>query len=255
MGAILRFMLVPVFLIWTLIAWNIASAEEDLLPPDAPHSLKVVAQTEAHIEAKIQLATRAAEVLDEIMRIPDQGIPVDLLSRAECVAVFPSTLKAGFVVGAQYGYGLMSCRQSETDHWGAPAFFTLAGGSVGMQIGAKATDLILLGMNEDARKELLDPQFTLGAGLGVSAGPVGRDASAATDASLQASLLSYSHSEGLFAGIDLGGAVLNYDQEATREIYGHAWDVKAVLSEQQETAPVLQAFPQTLQKYAPLRRS
>jgi len=223
-------------------------------PPPQPEATQN-AKLAANVEAKTQLTTRAAEVLDEIMKSPDQNIPIDLLSRAECVAVFPSTLKAGFVVGAQYGYGLVSCRQKAADTWGAPAFFTLTGGSIGMQLGAKSTDLILLVMNEDAKQELLKTQVTLGAGLGVSAGPVGRDAGAATNQSLQASILSYSRSEGLFAGVDLGGSALSYDEEATKEIYGQAWDMKTVLSERQNTAPALQVFPRTLQKYAPPRLS
>jgi lipid-binding SYLF domain-containing protein len=140
-------------------------------------------------EAKAQLATRAAEVLDEIMQAPDQGIPVELLNRAECVAVFPSTLKAGFLVGVEYGYGLVSCRQPGSDGWGAPAFFTLAGRSLGLQIGAKATDLILLVMNENGVNSLLKSKVSLGADLGVTAGPVGRDASASTDLLLGAGIL------------------------------------------------------------------
>jgi lipid-binding SYLF domain-containing protein len=251
MQAIHKLILLPSFLALTVIPAGTGSAEEHSSQSNAAQSAKVA----ANVEAKTQLATRAAEVLHEIMKTPDQGVPVDLLSRARCVAVFPSTLKAGFVVGAQYGYGLVSCRQQESASWGAPAFFTLAGGSVGFQIGAKATDLILLVMNEDVQKELLDAKVTLGVGLGVSAGPVGRDASAATDASLQASILSYSRSEGLFAGVDLGGSVLSYDTEATKEIYGREWDVKTVLSKPQDAAPILQVFSQTLQKYAPQQLS
>lgn len=239
------------FFTLTMIPWETGHAEEHPSRPNATQPAKVA----AGIEAKTQLAARAAEVLDAIMKTPDQEIPVDLLSRAECVAVFPSTLKAGFVVGAQYGYGLVSCRQKEADAWSAPAFFTLAGGSIGFQIGAKATDLVLLIMNEDAKQELLDAKVTLGTGLGVPAGPVGREASAATDMSLQASILSYSRSEGLFAGVDLGGSVLSYDEEATKEFYGQAWDVRTVLSQPQGVAPTLQVFAQTLQKYAPPRLS
>jgi lipid-binding SYLF domain-containing protein len=251
MHTIHKLIVFPSFLALTVMPWGTGSAEERPSQPKATQSAKGA----AHIEAKTQLATRAAEVLDEIMKTPDQGIPIDLLNRAECVAVFPSTLKVGFVVGAQYGYGLVSCRPTGTDTWGAPAFFTLTGGSLGVQIGAKATDLILLVMNEDAQRELLDAEVTLGAGLGVSAGPVGREASAATGASLQASILSYSRSEGLFAGVDLGGSVLSYDEEATKEIYGHDWDVKTVLAKPHGAAPALQVFSQTLQKYAPQQLS
>ncbi|MGE0684633.1 MAG: lipid-binding SYLF domain-containing protein [Candidatus Binatia bacterium] len=251
MRTIHKLSIFPSLLALSLTPLGIGSAEEHSSQPKTTQSTKVAAD----VEAKTQLATRAAEVLDEIMKTPDQSIPVDLLSRAKCVAVFPATLKAGFVVGAQYGYGLVSCRQQGADPWGAPAFFTLTGGSVGFQIGAKATDLILLVMNEEAQRELLDARVTLGAGLGVSAGPVGRDASAATDVSLQASILSYSRSEGLFAGVDLGGSVLNYDTETTKEIYGHEWDVKTVLAEPQDTIPALQVFSRTIQKYAPQQLS
>lgn len=235
------------FLALIVLSGGIGEAEEQV----SQHHTTQSAPAEANVEAKTQLATRAAAVLDEIMETPDQGIPVDLLSRAKCVAVFPATLKAGFIVGAQYGYGLVSCRPSGTDSWGAPAFFTLTGGSIGMQIGAKATDLILLVMDETAKQELLDAKVTLGAGLGVAAGPVGREASAATDASLKGSILSYSRSEGLFAGVDLGGSILSYDQESTQKIYGHEWDVPTVLAKPQDTAPTLQVFSHTLQKYAP----
>jgi lipid-binding SYLF domain-containing protein len=251
MYTIHKLIIFPSVLALTVMPLGTGGAEEHPSQPNVTQSAKATAD----VEAKTQLATRAAEVLDEIMKTPDQSIPVDLLSRAKCVAVFPATLKAGFVVGAQYGYGLVSCRQQGADPWGAPAFFTLAGGSVGLQIGAKATDLILLVMNEDAQRELLDAKVTLGAGLGVSAGPVGRDASAATDVSLQASILSYSRSEGLFAGVDLGGSVLSYDEEATKKIYGHEWDVKTVLSKPQDAAPILQVFSRTLQKYAPRQLS
>lgn len=204
-------------------------------------------------EAKTALATRAAEVLDEIMKTPDQGVPVDLLSRAECVAVFPSTLKAGFLVGVKYGYGLVSCRQQGSDKWGAPTFFTIAGGSFGLQIGAKATDLVLLVMNEKGVNSLLKSKVTLGADIGVTAGPVGRDASAATDAFLGAGVLSYSHSEGIFAGVELDGSVLSYDAEATRELYGEEWDANTVLLGGKSAAPHTAAFTRALSKYAPRR--
>ncbi len=207
----------------------------------------------AAVESKAQLAARAAKILDEIMETPDQNIPFDLLNRAECVAVLPATLKAGFIVGANYGYGLVSCRQKESGHWGAPAFFTLAGGSLGFQIGAKATDLVLLIMNDKGLNGLLNGEVTLGADLGVAAGPVGRSASASTDVSMQASILSYSRSEGLFAGVDIGGSVLRYDTQATKELYSQEWTAKTVLMGDKEIPLVLAGFPRTLGKYAPQR--
>lgn len=210
-----------------------------------------IAEKTADVHAKATLASRASEVLEEVMKTPDQGIPLDLLSRAKCVAVFPSTLKAGFVVGAHYGYGVVSCRQPESGTWGAPAFFTMAGGSIGLQIGAKATDLILLFANDKGVQGLLNSKVTLGADIGVSAGPVGRDASASTDVSLQAAVLSYSRSEGIFAGVGLEGSVVEYDAEATREMYGQEWPAKTVLMGNKEAPVSLASFPLMLGTYTP----
>jgi len=231
-----------------------ARAEAAALEEKVPQSeAKPAAKETADVHAKATLASRASEVLEEVMKTPDQGIPLDLLSRAKCVAVFPSTLKAGFVVGAKYGYGLVSCRQPESDTWGAPAFFTIAGGSVGLQIGAKATDLILLFTNDRGVQGLLNSKVTLGADIGVSAGPVGRDASASTDVSLQAAVLSYARSQGVFAGVELDGSVMSYDREATREMYGQAWLAKAVLMGNKEAPVSLASFPHMLGTYAPQR--
>jgi SH3 domain-containing YSC84-like protein 1 len=231
-----------------------AREEAAALEEKAPRTeAKPAAKETADVHAKAALASRASEVLEEVMKTPDQGIPLDLLSRAKCVAVFPSTLKAGFVVGAKYGYGLVSCRQPESGTWGAPAFFTIAGGSVGLQIGAKATDLILLFTNDTGVQGLLNSKVTLGADLGVSAGPVGRDASASTNVSLQAAVLSYSRSEGIFAGVGLDGSVMSYDAEATREMYGQEWPAKAVLMGNKEAPVSLASFPHTLGKYASQR--
>lgn len=227
-----------------------AAALEEKVPRT---EAKPAAKETADVHAKATLASRASEVLEEVMKTPDQGIPLDLLSRAKCVAVFPSTLKVGFVVGAKYGYGLVSCRQPESGTWGAPAFFTIAGGSVGLQIGAKATDLILLFTNDTGVQGLLNSKVTLGADIGVSAGPVGRDASASTDVSLQAAVLSYSRSEGIFAGVGLEGSVMSYDAEATREMYGQEWPAKAVLMGNKEAPVSLASFPHTLGKYASQR--
>jgi lipid-binding SYLF domain-containing protein len=210
---------------------------------------------QGEIEAKAQLTERAAKVLDEIMETPDQKVPIDLLNRAKCVAVLPATLQAGFLVGAKYGYGLVSCRRQESDEWGPPAFFTLAGGSLGFQIGAKATDLIVLVMNDEGKKKLLNGAVSLGTDIGIAAGPVGRAASAATDASLKASMLSYSRSEGLFAGVNLDGSVLSYDAQATKELYGQPWSAETLLTEKKETPTQLTIFPRTLEKYAPQRRA
>lgn len=159
----------------------------------------------------------AAEVVREL-RAAENGIPDDLWSRAECVVVIPSMKKAAFIFGGEYGKGVMSCRAR--DNWSAPVFMELAKGSWGLQIGAESVDLVLLVMNRKGIDRLLDNKVSLGVDAAVAAGPVGRTAAAATDAQLKAQILSYSRSQGLFAGIDLSGGVLRPDEGANRETYG-----------------------------------
>src|SRR5881275_415338 len=143
----------------------------------------------------------AGTVLDEIMSAPDKGIPEEIMGSAECVAIVPSLLKGGFVFGGEYGRGVASCRTPKG--WSAPAFFTVKGGSFGLQIGGQAVDLVMLIMNQDGMKNLLSSQFKLGADASVAAGPVGRHAAADTDWKLRAQVLSYSRARGLFAGLEL----------------------------------------------------
>ncbi len=146
----------------------------------------------------------AADVLDEIQGAPDKGIPQEVLGSAECVAVVPSMLKGGFIVGAKYGRGLASCRTPKG--WSAPAFFVVTGGSFGFQIGGQAVDLVMLIMNKDGMKHLLSSEFALGADASVAAGPVGRHAEGNTDWKMRAEVLTYSRARGLFAGVTLNGA-------------------------------------------------
>jgi SH3 domain-containing YSC84-like protein 1 len=160
----------------------------------------------------------AADVLNDIQSAPDKGIPQEVLGSAECVAVVPSMLKGGFIVGAKYGRGLASCRTPKG--WSAPAFFMLTGGSVGFQIGGQAVDLVMLIMNKDGMKHLLSSEFALGADASVAAGPVGRHAEGNTDWKLRAEVLTYSRARGLFAGVSLNGAVVKQDKDSTREFYG-----------------------------------
>jgi SH3 domain-containing YSC84-like protein 1 len=159
-------------------------------------------------------------VMQEIMNVPD-NIPQQVIEKAECVIVFPSVLKAAFVVGASYGRGAMVCRTGKDFRgpWGAPAMYALEGGSVGFQIGGQATDLVLLIMNDRGASSILDSKVKLGADASVAAGPVGRDAAANTDAYLRAEVLSYSRSRGLFAGISLEGSSLRPDDDATADVY------------------------------------
>jgi len=159
------------------------------------------------IKDQIQQSEKAANVFSEIMNTPDKGIPKELLESAKCVAVFPSVLKAGFIVGGRGGRGVASCRTG--NGWSAPAYFNLGGGSVGLQIGAQSTDFVLLFMNNNGLNSLLSDQFTLGGDASVAAGPVGRQAGADTDLKLNAQILSYSRSKGLFAGLELKGVVIN----------------------------------------------
>src|SRR5882724_6846127 len=160
-------------------------------------------------------------VLKEILDVPD-NIPQDLLDKADCVVVFPSVLKAAFIVGGSYGRGAMSCRKGEnfSGPWGAPTMMALEGGSFGFQIGGEATDFVLLVMNERGASGILASKVKLGGDASVSAGPVGRDASADTDASLRAEILSYSRARGLFAGLSLEGSTIRPDDGDNRRVYG-----------------------------------
>ena len=160
-------------------------------------------------------------VMQEIMNTPE-NIPQAVMEKAECVIVFPSVLKAAFIVGGSYGRGAMVCRTGKDfrGSWGAPAMFALEAGSVGFQIGGQATDLVLLVMNERGASSILSSKVKLGADASVAAGPVGRDASANTDAYMRAEILSYSRSRGLFAGISLEGSTLRPDDDATARVYG-----------------------------------
>ena len=190
----------------------------------------------------------AADVLNEIQAAPDQGIPEEVLGSADCVAVVPSMLKAGFVVGARYGRGLASCRTPKG--WSAPAFFSVKGGSFGLQIGGQAVDLVMLIMNNDGMRKLLSSQFKLGADASVAAGPVGRHAAADTDWKMRAQILSYSRARGVFAGLELNGTVIKQDKDSTREFYGHMVTSKASLQGLIEPPAGAYPFLQTLAKWA-----
>jgi lipid-binding SYLF domain-containing protein len=197
-------------------------------------------------------SSKAAKVLREIMDTPDKEIPEDLLARAECVAVFPSVIKAGFIVGGRGGRGVASCRAGAG--WSAPAYFNLGGGSIGLQIGAESTDFVLLFMNRDGLNSLLSNKFTLGADASVAAGPVGRAAGADTDAVMKAQILSYSRSRGLFAGLELKGVVITPDKGDMRDVYGKNVTAKEVLKENKVAAPAaVREFPETLSRYSTRR--
>jgi lipid-binding SYLF domain-containing protein len=187
-------------------------------------------------------------VLDEIESAPDQGIPEEVLGSAECVAVVPSMLKGGFIVGANYGRGVASCRTPTG--WSAPAFMFTSGGSVGFQIGGQAVDLVMLIMNQDGMKNLLASKFKLGADASVAAGPVGRHASADTDWKLKAQVLTYSRARGAFAGVSLDGAVIKQDKNTTREFYGRMVPFRTSLTGKVDAPQGAYPFLNTLAKWA-----
>ncbi|MGA6985235.1 MAG: lipid-binding SYLF domain-containing protein [Terriglobales bacterium] len=190
----------------------------------------------------------AGTVLDEIQAAPDKGIPQEILGSAECVAVVPSLLNGGFVFGARYGRGVASCRAEKG--WSAPAFFTIGGGSFGLQIGGQATDVIMLIMNKNGMDNLLSSQFKLGADASAAAGPVGRHAAADTDWKMKAQVLTYSRSRGLFAGLELNGAVIKQDKSSTREFYGRMVPFKTSLTGNIEAPKAAYPFLSTLAKWA-----
>jgi lipid-binding SYLF domain-containing protein len=180
-------------------------------------ALLVAISASAQLSKEAKRLNEATVVLSEI-RNASNGIPDAVWSKAECVVVIPSLKKAGFIVGGESGSGVMSCKQA--NHWGAPVFMEMTKGSVGLQAGAQSIDLVLLIMNKGGVDKLLSNKVTLGGDASVAAGPVGRTASAATDAQLSAQMLSYSRSKGLFAGIDLAGGTLNPDKSKNARAYG-----------------------------------
>jgi lipid-binding SYLF domain-containing protein len=193
-------------------------------------------------------AQAAAEVLNEIQGAPDKGIPQEVLGSAECVAVVPSMLKGGFIVGGKYGRGLASCRTPKG--WSAPAFFVVTGGSFGFQIGGQAVDLVMLIMNKDGMKHLLSSEFALGADASVAAGPVGRHAEGNTDWKMRAEVLTYSRARGLFAGVTLNGASIKQDKDSTREFYGRMVPFSTSLTGEVDPPAAANPFLTSLAKWA-----
>ena len=203
------------------------------------------------VAAEDELAARVVrslEVYHEMGKTPDRAIPESLLKDCKCIAIFPHVIKGAFVFGARHGRGVVSCRDTQ-GRWSPPAFFTLSGGSWGLQIGAEASDVVLFFMSERGAKSLLESKFTLGGKLGVAAGPVGRTAEASTDLKLNAEIYSYARSKGLFAGISLEGARLSMDEKSIEKYYGEPVETRAILFDHRvprrppEVARLLGAFP------------
>jgi SH3 domain-containing YSC84-like protein 1 len=199
----------------------------------------------------------AGQVLQEVLNVPE-GIPKDLLDKARCVVVMPSVLKGAFIIGASYGRGVMVCRTGSnfTGPWGAPAMYALEGGSLGFQIGGQATDYVFLVMNDHGANSLLHSKVKLGADVSVAGGPVGRSASADTDAYFRAEILSYSRSRGIFAGVSVEGSTLRPDNDADRELYGRPMGVEEIVKQSEVQTPDSAAgLVALLQKASPNRQS
>lgn len=179
--------------------------------------MAIAADREVKVDDRLDAS---ADTLNDMMRAADKGIPHDLIGKARCVVVVPGMKKAGFIIGAKYGKGFAACRKATGMGWSAPAAVEVEGGSFGFQIGASDTDVVLLVMNDGGMRHLLSDKFTLGGEAAVAAGPLGRNASAQTDAEMHAEILSYSRARGIFAGLSLEGATLHSDGATNKELYG-----------------------------------
>ena len=197
----------------------------------------------------------AADVMKEIMDTSDKGIPQDLLNKAECIVIVPGLKKGAFIVGGKYGKGFVNCRKAGGEGWTSPAAIRVEGGSVGFQIGGSETDVVLLVMNERGMKKLLSSKFTLGGEGEVAGGPVGREASAQTDAFMNAEMLSWSRSRGVFAGISLQGATLREDLDDNKDMYGQAYENADILKGTLPVPEAAQRLNSLLDKYSPKRIS
>ncbi len=197
----------------------------------------------------------AAAVFSEVMAAPDKGIPQDMLANAHCIVIVPSLKTAAFLVGGKYGKGYVSCRNKVGPGWSAPGTVRIEGGSVGFQIGGSTTDLIMLVMNERGADKLLSSKFTLGAEGSVAAGPVGRTATAQTDAQMHAEILSWSRSQGLFAGLALEGATLRQDLDDNAQLYGKKLENREIVTTAVRTPHAAAKLISLLDKYSPRERT
>ena len=207
-----------------------ASDQQTTMKRAATLLVALIAATQALANTAIERCDRAAQMLTEIMAVPEKAIPSDLLRKAHCVALIPGVKKVGFVIGGRFGKGVLVCRTPDGDSWTGPSTIRVEGGSFGLQIGASSTDVVLLLMNRDAVDKLLSSKFTLGADASVAGGPVGRSMQAQTDAQMRAKMLSYSRSRGVFAGVSLEGATLRPDSDDNRLLYGKPVSHKQILS-------------------------
>jgi lipid-binding SYLF domain-containing protein len=199
--------------------------------------------------------TESAAVLSEIMHANDKGIPEDILEKSQCVGIVPNLKRAGFILGAKYGKGVVVCRGQEAQGWSAPSTIRIEGGSVGLQIGAGETDVVFIVMNERGMNKLMKDKFTVGADASAMAGPVGRSAEVRTDAAMRAEILAYSRAHGAFVGIALDGATLRPDNEDNQKIYGRALTQQEILRGQVKPPSCAEPLYSELNRYAPVKRS
>jgi lipid-binding SYLF domain-containing protein len=221
--------------------------------PTIVNPTRVRADDKSNDEDRIE---NAGKVLQEIMDIPDD-IPQSLIDKADCVIVYPSVLKAAFIVGASYGRGVMTCRKGPNfrGRWGAPTMMALEGASVGFQIGGQATDFVILVMNERGASSILSSKVKLGGDASVAAGPVGRNAAADTDVTLRAEMLTYSRARGLFAGVSLAGSTVRPDNDANERIYGKKIPSKDIVLKGAVPPPAsAKLMLETLEKHSPKHR-
>ncbi len=212
-------------------------------------TLALVSSTPVHAETASERLNTATRAFNEMMNAPDQGIPQDLMRKAQCVVVVPGVKKAAFVVGAKYGRGFISCRNGGRN-WSSPGAVRMEGGSIGWQLGASETDVVLLVMNESGMHRLLESKFTLGAGADIAAGPVGRTVTAETDAKMTAQILSWSRSRGVFAGVSLHGATLREDKDENRALYGTKWSNREIILGDLRHSSGIGEFTSTLTEYS-----
>jgi lipid-binding SYLF domain-containing protein len=207
-------------------------------------ALTAFAADTSKIDARLD---SAKNVIDQIMSVPDKAIPNQIAEGATCIGVIPGVKKGAFVVGGEYGQGVVTCR---TGHgWSAPVFIKLEGGSFGFQIGGQSTDLVLVAVNQKGFQDLLKSKFKIGGDASAAAGPVGRDAQAGTNWKLQSELLTYSRAKGLFAGVDLNGAVIDQNTTDTKQLYGSDIPFNRILSGSVPTPAAAQPFVRTVRKY------
>jgi len=215
-------------------------------------STAVWAQSGAR-SADLERVQSATTILSQIMEAPDRGIPDSIMSGAKCIAIVPSMMKVSFILGANYGKGVATCRTATG--WSTPAFFRIEGGSFGFQAGGQASDLVLIIRTDEGMQHLLQSKFKLGADASAAAGPVGRDAQAATDLTMRAQVLTYSRSRGLFLGVSLSGAVIRQDDGDVHAFYGKDWTFYSLLNGEVPPPADAMTFLNSIEHYAPTRRA